>query len=347
MLLQMEQANLLEMPEEEFQRLIVEMENSSLFKSLRQKEKIIRYQRFPQTDVSLSFNELKEEVIADKGFLDVESLLMDKEELVCRIKELGLEKFKRYFLYPEPEMTLEDIAQECDLELSEVKKISALIDEYSVMSEFYHPSAYSSDGGIRYSKIVSIVRKPEGFVISYFSPANARGRYSIDYQRFEELCSQGVFDNAEVKAMRQLFRGLELINTRKDTVYRILQSIVEKQALYLESGNSKALLPFTQKDLAQKLELAPSSISRAIRNKSIETPWDEEKALKHFFPRPKKFKKELLQQFLEIENQPLSDEKIKAKLKEKFGVSLSRRSIASLRKELRIPSSRLRKVEGV
>jgi len=333
----MEQASLLEIPEEEFHKLIAEIEKSPLFRRLYQKERLIRYQRFPRTDISSSFYQLKEEIVADKGSLDVESLLLNEEYIVRQIQNLGLEKFNRYFLFPETGMTEEELARECDLAVSEVRKINSLIDEFSILSEFYHPSALSSEG-IHYHKIASVERDQEGFVIGYFSASFARGRYTIDYERFEELRADGAFTEAEVREAKQLFRRLELINSRKDTVSQILQNIVEKQALYLESGDARTLLPFSQKELAKRIGLAPSSVSRAIRGKSVDTPRGGEIPLKDFFPRPKRFKKELLRQLLETDKELSSDEAIRAKLREKFGVAISRRLIASLRKELKIPA---------
>jgi RNA polymerase sigma-54 factor len=331
------------MPEEEFNRLITEVESSPLFKELYQKEKIIRYQRYPKTDISSRFYQLNEEIAVGTGTLDIESLLLDKEEIIRQIQKIGLEKFKRYFLYPEPEVSVEEVAQECNLDLPEVEKINSLINEFSIMSEFYSPSALSSEHGIYYSRVASVERGPEGFVIGYLSPSYARGRYSINYERFEELRGNRAISGVEVREIRQLFKKLELINSRKDTVTRILQNIVEKQALYFESHDPKALLPFSQKELAPKIGLVPSSISRAIRDRSLETPWGEEKALKDFFPRPRRFKKELVRQLLETEEGLRSDEEIKAQLEQKFGVSISRRSVASLRKELKIAPAWKRK----
>jgi DNA-directed RNA polymerase specialized sigma54-like protein len=336
-ILRMEQANLLEMPEDEFHRLITETERSPLFKRLYQKERLIHHRRFPRTDISSSFYELKEEVVADTGSVDIESLLLNREDVVHLIQKLGLEEFKRYFLFPESGMTLEEIATECDLEVSEVQKINDLINDFSIMSEFYHPSHIVS-GGIRYSKVASVEKDGEGFVISYFSASFARGRYAIDYERFEELKAGGAFAKAEVKEARQLFNKLELINSRKDTLNQILQGLIDRQALYLKSGDLKSLLPFSQKELAKKIGVAPSSVSRTIRDKSIDTPWGEEIPLKHFFPRPKKFKKELLRHLLETDKQLSTDEAIRDKLWEKFGVAISRRSVANLRKELKIPA---------
>lgn len=340
--IRMQQANLLQMPEDEFHRLIIEIERSSLFLRLCQKEKLIHHQRFPRTDISSSFYQFKEEVVADTGSLNIESLLLNKKHLVRQIQKLGMERFGRYFLFPESGMTLEEIANECDLDIVEVREINGLIDELSIMSEFYHPSNYTSDV-IHYSKVASVDREEGGFVISYFAPSSARGCYLVNYERFEELNKSGAFSKAEAREARQLFRKLELINSRKDTLNQILQGIVDKQTLYFQTSDSRSLLPFSQKELAKRIGLAPSSVSRAIRGKSIGTPWGEEVTLKHFFPKPKRFRKELLKQLLETDSGLSSDEMIRTRLWGKFGVSVSRRSVANLRKELKFPATRIRK----
>jgi RNA polymerase sigma-54 factor len=336
-IVRMQQASLLQMPEDKFHQLIIEIEQSPFFLRLCRKEKLIQHQRFPRTNIYSSFYQFKEELVADTGSLNIESLLLNKEHIMRQIQKLGLERFNRYFLFPESLMTLEEVARECDLDVSEVQEINSLIDEFSIMSEFYHPSSFTSDV-IHYSKIASVDRGEDGFVISYFSPSFARGRYSINYERFEELNKSGAFSKAEAREAKQLFKKLELINSCKDTINRILQSIIKKQALYLETGNSKSLLPFSQKELAKKIGLAPSSVSRAIRGKSIDTPWDEEIPLGHFFPRPRQFRKRLLKQLMETDSGLSSDEVIRAKLWEKFGVAISRRSVANLRKELKFPA---------
>jgi len=340
--IRMQQASLLQMPVDEFHRLIIEIEQSPFFLRLYQKEKLINYQRFPRTNISSSFYQLKEEVVTDTGSLNIESLLLNKEHIVRQIQKMGMENFKRYFLFPESGKTLKEIAGECDLDISEVQKINSLIDDFSIMSEFYHPSNFTSDA-IRYSKVASVDRDENGFVISYFSPSFARGRYLINYERFEELNRSGTFNKAEASEVRQLFKKLELINSCKDTINQILQNIIKKQALYFESGNLRALLPFSQKQIAKTIGLASSSVSRAIRGKSIDTPWGKEIPLGHFFPRPKQFRKEIIKQLLEKDRELSSDETIRAKLWENFGVAISRRSVANLRSELKIPATRRKK----
>ena len=343
---QMGQADRLKMPEDSLHRLIIQAERDPRFRRLHQKEKLIRYQRFRRTDIPSRFCQPRQGVTASKGSPDAEPLLPNNEPIVRQIQKLGQEKFKRYFLFPESGMSTKEIAIDCGLEVAEVQKINSLIDEFSVMSEFYHPSTISS-GRIRYSKIASVENDEKGLVISYFSAFFARGRYSIDYYGFEKLKAAGAFTEAEVKEARQLFRRLALINRRKDALNRILQNIIDKQALYLESGDLKSLLPFSQKELAQQIGLTPSSVSQAINGRSIDTPWGREIPVKDLFPRPKRFRKELLRQLLETDSELASDEAIRNKLWEKFGVAISRRSVANLRKELRFPAAQGRQNEVV
>ncbi len=340
--LRIEQANLLQMSEGDFHKILNEIEKEPLFIRLCRENRIIRQQKIPRTDISPRFFQPKEELVADGGSLDAESLIQNKKQIVCLIEKLGIEKFKRYFLFSESGMTPEEIAEECSLNISEVQEINSLIDDFSILSEFYHPSALSSKV-IHYSKIASIERRGDSFIIGYYNASSARGRYLIDYESFEELKTREALTRDEAREAKQLFKRLELINSRKDTVSQILQNIVEQQALYLESGDLKSLLPFSQKELAKKIGLVPSSVSRAIWSKSIDTPWGEEVPLKQFFPRPRRFKKELVKRLLETETGLASDEAIKARLQNKFGVAISRRLVANLRKELKIPAAGRRK----
>lgn len=332
-IMRMEQAHLLEMSHEEFSWLIAEVEKMPIFQRLLRRDKVVGYQRFPRTDIVPSFYRLREDMVADSGSIDVESLLGNKEHIINQVRKMGRERFKRYFLFPEEGVTLDEITRECGLEIAEVKEINDLINEFSIMSEFYHPSTVTS-GLIRYSKVASVERDKTGFLISYFSPSLARGRYVINYERFEKLRTDGILTETEAREAGQLLRKLELINTRKNTLNLVLQNIVERQTLYLESADPKSLLPFSQQELAEKAGLAASSVSRAVRGKSIETPQGQEVPLKQFFPRTKTHKKGLIKQLLTGENSFHSDEAISDELRGKFGVSISRRSVANLRKEL-------------
>jgi hypothetical protein len=264
-------------------------------------------------------------------------LLSNKDNIVRQIEKLGIKRFKEYFLFCEPGITPGEIAAACDMEIPEVEAINSLVNDFAIMSEFYHPSGFNSQI-VHYTKIASIEKDRGNFIIGYFSPVYARGRYIIDHGRFERLLADGRFTAREAKEGKQLLQKLQLINTRKDTINILLQSLVRKQTLYLETGDKMSLLPFTQKELASEIGLAPSTVSRAIRYKSVVIPWGEEIPLKHLLPGPKQFKKRLIKQLLHTEPRLVSDEATRARLLEKFGVAISRRSAAKLRQELKLPA---------
>jgi len=336
-IIMMQQANLLQLPDAEFNRFIAEIEQSPLFHRLYQQAKVIRYQRFAGTDISPRFYQHDVAVIADSGSLDIESLLSNRKKVIRWIERIGVEKFKQFFLYAEPGITFAEITSGCGLEKSEVAAINSLVDDFAVMSEFYHPSGFKSQM-IHYTKIASIEKDRGDFVIGYFTLGYARGRYIIDYSRFEQVLANDGLSTGEIKTAREMFKKLELINHRKDTINNILHRLIRKQVLYLESGNSMALLPFSQKELAREIGVAPSSVSRTIQAKSLITPWGEEIPLKHFLPTTKQFKKELIRQLLQAEPDLASDEAVRVRLREKLGVAISRRSVTELRRELKLPA---------
>lgn len=346
----LQQAAVLEMPEDELARLVRDVEQSPLFQRLYRQERVVGYQRFPRTDISRRVFEAGDSPrpdVASPGGFDAETLLAHQGEVAATVKKLGMDEFKRYFLFAESAVAPEEIAAACRLTLEEVRRVNQFIDEFAIASEFYHPSAIA-DRTVRYSRVAAIERGPDGFVLAYYSPAHARGRFAINYERVEQLQQEGAFDAAETRELRALLRKLEMINTRRDTLNRVLQMVTEKQAMYLDSGDPRTLLPFTQRESARRTGLAASSISRVIAGRSVDTPWGE-KPLKDFFPRPRRFRKELIARVLAAETRPLPDEAVRARLRERFGVAISRRAVASLRQELKIPNSRKRgrlKVRG-
>jgi transposase len=331
-----ERAQLLEMPEDEFARFIGEVERSPLFIRLYHKDRIIRRQRQPGADISRRVFD-NEPVVADIGSFSAEELLAGRDELAQLVLRIGPEDFKRYFLYAETELNVSDIASACGLTVDEVGRINRLIDDFSVSAEFYHPSSVN-DEVLHYTRVASVERGPDGFIVGYYSPGNARGRYVIDYGKLTNLKETGAYTEAEAREMRTLLRRLEMINQRRDTLFRILEMVIARQNLYLESGDAKSLLPLSQKEVAQKTGLAASSVSRCIAARSVDTPWGE-MPLKEFFPRPRRFRRDLVARMIAAEERPMSDEALRRRLNERFGVVVSRREVASLRRDLKIAGS--------
>ncbi|MGG7154510.1 RNA polymerase factor sigma-54 [Clostridium perfringens] len=149
---------------------------------------------------------------------------------------------------------------------------------------------------------------------------------------------------------------IKSIEQRKITLHKVLQKILEKQKDYFEKGE-KYLKPMTLKEIAEKLEMHESTISRAIRDKYILTSMGTIK-IKDLFVNSISNKeksdgeddvtviniKKVLEEVIKEEDKrkPLSDQAISEILKEK-GMAISRRTVAKYREELGIKSSSKRK----
>ena len=149
---------------------------------------------------------------------------------------------------------------------------------------------------------------------------------------------------------------IKSIEQRKSTLHKVLQKILEKQKDYFEKGE-KYLKPMTLKEIAEKLEMNESTISRAIRDKYILTSMGTIK-IKDLFVNSISNKeksdgeedvtviniKKVLEEVMKEEDKskPLSDQAISEILKEK-GMAISRRTVAKYREELGIKSSSKRK----
>lgn len=145
---------------------------------------------------------------------------------------------------------------------------------------------------------------------------------------------------------------IKSIEQRKQTIYKVAESIVKKQFDFFEKGK-KHLKPMTLKEVAEDIEMHESTVSRATNGKYIETPLGTFE-LKYFFSGGLDNKegmgistqsvKSFIRDIINEENpkKPLSDDKIVKILKDK-GINISRRTVAKYRDEMGILSSSKRK----
>ena len=153
----------------------------------------------------------------------------------------------------------------------------------------------------------------------------------------------------------KLLNGKMLIKSlehRQSTIRRIAEIIVAQQHEFLEKG-IEYLKPMTMQQVADKLDLHETTISRAIANKYITTPMGLFE-FKFFFSggyqaangeelSSKSVKEKIRDMIIkEDSSKPLSDEKISHLLKEQ-GFSVARRTVAKYREEMNIQPSHLRK----
>jgi RNA polymerase sigma-54 factor len=125
------------------------------------------------------------------------------------------------------------------------------------------------------------------------------------------------------------------------------------QKEYFMEGDETCLKPMILKDIAERVNLDISTISRVVNSKYVQTPFGTF-LLKSFFSESlstdsgeevsTREVKKILSDCIEAENKdkPLTDEHLTDILKEK-GYNIARRTVAKYREQLDIPVARLRK----
>jgi RNA polymerase sigma-54 factor len=137
------------------------------------------------------------------------------------------------------------------------------------------------------------------------------------------------------------------IEQRRKTLKRVIEGILEYQHDFFENGYNH-LKSITMTEFARQLNVNPSTISRAIANKYLESPWGIHK-LKFFFTAAvgQTDKHLILNKIKEIvekedKSSPLSDTQIARKLSRQ-GIIISRRTVSKYRDLLKIPAHQYRR----
>ena len=140
---------------------------------------------------------------------------------------------------------------------------------------------------------------------------------------------------------------IRAINKRNETVQNVGTLICKMQADFL-SDRSAELRPLSNIELAKELKISPSTVSRILRSKYIQTPKGAVSMKSLLASSVSKTRRvtpaqlmEEIQRIVEDEKKILSDQKI-SDLLNKRGFNLARRTISKYRKKINLPSSRNR-----
>ncbi len=146
---------------------------------------------------------------------------------------------------------------------------------------------------------------------------------------------------------------IDAIKQRQQTLLVTMNTIMHYQYDYFLTGDERRLRPMILKDIADKINMDVSTVSRVANSKYVSTPYGT-KLIKEFFSESMKNDqgedvstkeiKKILETVITEENKkkPLTDEKLSIILKEK-GYPIARRTIAKYREQLDLPVARLRK----
>ncbi len=145
---------------------------------------------------------------------------------------------------------------------------------------------------------------------------------------------------------------IQTIEQRRRTMIKVMESIVEAQIEFFEKG-PQALRPLTLQNVAEKIGMHESTVSRVTTNKYVQTPRGV-LPLKYFFSSgldtesgdsvSSKMAMDRIRELVTQEDRkaPLSDQRI-VELLRKEGLIVARRTVAKYREKMGILSARYRK----
>ncbi|MEP6703479.1 MAG: RNA polymerase factor sigma-54 [Acidobacteriota bacterium] len=198
------------------------------------------------------------------------------------------------------------------------------------------------------------VEKIEGEYVIYFTDdGSPRLRISPTYHQLvdqpDTTKETKDFIKEKVRGAVDLLRNIE---HRRQTIYRVVECIVNRQRDFLDKG-VEYIKPMMLKDVAEDIGMHLSTISRVVNRKYAHTPQGVIE-LRRFFSEgmmneegeevSTRILKLRIKKMVEEEDskKPMTDEQI-AKVLSKEGVKLSRRTVAKYRDQMNIPGSRERK----
>ena len=184
---------------------------------------------------------------------------------------------------------------------------------------------------------------------------------SLNYKEmlmgYKESSSKNKANNEAVQFIKQKLDSakwfIEAINQRYQTLFITIKAIIDHQNEYFLTGDEKCLKPMILKNIANKINMDISTVSRVANSKYIDTPYGI-KLVKSFFSEGMKNNdgedissievKNILEELISTENKktPLTDLAISESLKDK-GYIVARRTVAKYREQLGLPVARLRK----
>lgn len=218
------------------------------------------------------------------------------------------------------ETSPEDLAKRFGCSLLEAEELLDSTDRV-YLAQTYEDESQSQPrnrtkvGGEAREEAVAFVQIVEGRLSIQFD------HDSIYAQRYRIRRDQKV--DADLSGVaREFLTRARFINQRLSALSRLITTLCNQQLEYLGSGEMRHLKPLAQAELARQLGEHPSTVSRLIRGKSIETPWGKMPLL--FLCQSKTdVVARLIGEFPH-----LTDQAVVSRLREDFDCMIARRTVA-------------------
>lgn len=199
---------------------------------------------------------------------------------------------------------------------------------------------------------VFVSKMEDGYRVVLNEDGIPRLRLNAMYRRLLRGAGDEARQYVEQKVRSALW-FIKSIHQRQRTLLRVTESIVKFQREFLDGG-LPFLRPLALRDVAEDIGMHESTVSRVTTNKYVQTPQGLLE-LKYFFHSGiasgngnmvssvsvKQLLRDLIGQ--ESSEKPLSDHEVAQILKSR-GLTISRRTVAKYREELRVPPSHQRRL---
>lgn len=243
--------------------------------------------------------------------------------------------------------------------------VEELLSELQIIRTLdpYPGRRYSSDEPILITPEIYIEKVDElmdddeeelgGYVIYFADDGSPRLRINTTYQQMlgkpNTTKEERDFIRDKMRSAVDLLRNIE---HRRQTIYKVVESIVKRQREFLDKG-VEYIKPMMLKDIAEDIGMHLSTVSRVVNRKYAHTPQGVIE-LRRFFTEgmmneegeevSTRIIKLRIKRLIEEEDShnPITDDQV-VKILAKEGIKLSRRTVAKYRDQMQIPGSRERR----
>ena len=284
--------------------------------------------------------------IAARNLQECTSLQLEffglRDSLAWRVihETQGLVEQKRY----------REVSRKLDCTMEELKEALAVLKRLSP----YPGEKYSAERPAYIRPDIYIFKVEGEYVVLMNDDGMPQLTLNREYRQVI-LDSRDVSSDTRSYVREKCRSALELLRSieqRQQTIYRVCLSITRRQEEFLEKGWFY-LKPLLIKEIAEELEVHPSTISRTVSNKYAHTPQGVIELRKFFTVGIDNADgdsvsavsiKEMIRKMIDSENprKPLSDQALTGMLASE-GIDITRRTVAKYRDQLRIPGSRDRR----
>ncbi len=290
--------------------------------------------------------DLQECLLIQLRRIEVQTMIV---ELATEVVEKQMDEFsKKHY---------DKISKKLDIEDDLLKEV---IQEILKLNP--RPGNSMADGQKSFQQVIAdfIMINEDGQLLLTLNSRNSPDlKVSKEYSKMLEEYSKSKDKSSKEASVfvKQKLEGakwfIDAIQQRSYTLLFTMNAIMEYQKDYFLTGDETMLKPMILKDIAERVNLDISTISRVANSKYVQTPFGTF-LLKSFFSESlstdsgeevsTREVKKILEDCIAAENKkkPLTDDKLTKILKEK-GYNIARRTIAKYREQLEIPVARLRK----